>query len=93
MIFAVFVIPLALCRIRSAHWIAAAVAIGYYWGRETCDHEGRLKLPAIDVWSYSWMPWEWSPKGIADLLWPIAAAILAALAVEFLLWRRRARGR
>jgi hypothetical protein len=30
LIIAVFVVPLTLCRVRSAHWIAAAVAIGYY---------------------------------------------------------------
>lgn len=78
---------LAVWRVRNGHWIAAALAIGFYWGREKRDHESRLRLPAEEVWDQGWLPLEWTAKGQADFYWPLAACLLAALAIELL--RRR----
>jgi hypothetical protein len=87
--FACF-IPLTLARVRQAHWIGAALAIGYYWGRETRDHEGRLRLPPLEVFHYSWMPWHWSHKSMLDLAYPTVTVLVLAIAIE--LWRRRRGG-
>ena len=88
-IFAAALMLFALLRARNAPWIAAALAIGFYWGRETRDHERRLKLPPLEMWPYSWMPWNWSAKTLADLLWP-AFAVLVVVAFIETIRRRRA---
>jgi hypothetical protein len=80
-------LPLALARVRNAAWIAAALAIGFYWGREKRDHENRLRRPAADVWDQGFLPWEWSPKGMADFVVPLVACLLVALALHLI--RRR----
>jgi hypothetical protein len=84
-------LPLAIFRIRSAHWIAMAVAVGFYWGREKRDHENRSGRPADEVVLSGLMPWEYTPKGRADLAWPFVACLAAAIAAERL-QRRKARG-
>lgn len=91
-IFAAGLVLFSLTRARNAQWIAAALAIGFYWGRETRDHERRLKLPPLEMWPYSWMPWNWSPKTLADLLWPMIA-ILAVVALVETVRRRRSHKR
>jgi len=83
-------LPLAICRIRSAHWIAMAVAVGFYWGREKRDHENRSGRPAAEVVFSGLLPWEYTSKGRADLAWPFVACLAAAVAAE-VLQRRRAR--
>jgi len=86
-IMAATLLALAPWRVRNAHWIGAALGIGFYWGREKRDHENRLRLPAEEVWDRGWLPLEWSAKGQADFYWPLVACLLAALAIELL--RRR----
>lgn len=90
-IMAVVYLPLALCRIRAAHWIAMTAAVGFYWGREKRDHENRSGRPAAEVVFSGLMPWEYTPKGRTDLAWPFFACLAAAIAAERL-QRRKARG-
>jgi hypothetical protein len=91
-IFAAAAIPLWLIRLPKPHWVAAALAIGFYWGRETRDHERRLRMPSIDVWHYSWMPWEWSDKGMMDLAWAVLAVAAVVILIEAVSWRLGRRG-
>ena len=69
-------------RVRNGHWIAAALASGFYWGREKRDHEASLQLPMEEAWQKGWIPLEWSSKGQADFFWPRLACLAAALLVE-----------
>lgn len=80
---AIFYFPLRYFRVRNAHWIAMAVAVSYYWGREKRDHENRLKRPAAEVWHLGFFPWEYSPKGMADIAWPFGVCLAAALAIQW----------
>jgi len=89
-IMAVIYIPLVLCRIRNAHWIAMAAAAGFYWGREKRDHENRSGQPAAEVIFSGLLPWEYTAKGRADFAWPLGACLVAAILIE--MRRRRDEG-
>lgn len=69
-----------------AHWIGAALAVGFYWGREKRDHEARLRLPAAESWNQGILPWEWTRKSLIDFFAPALTVLFIALAIE--LWRR-----
>jgi hypothetical protein len=88
-IMTVFYVPLLLGRVRNAHWIAMAVAVGFYWGREKRDHENRSGLPSTEVVFSGLLPWEYTPKGRADFAWPLGACLTVALMLEV---RQRRRG-
>jgi hypothetical protein len=75
-------VPLWLARVRTAHWIGAALAVGFYWGREKRDFEGRLLRPAGEVWNQGIFPWEWTAKSIHDFVWPLVAVLAVALVFE-----------
>jgi hypothetical protein len=90
-IMAAAYVPLALCRIRNAHWIAMAAAVGFYWGREKRDHENRSGQPAAEVIFSGLLPWDYTAKGQADFAWPLGACLAAAVLVEAV-QRRRPRG-
>ena len=55
-------VMLGLSRVVNGHWVAAALAIGFYWGREKRDHEASLRLPTEEVWQQGWIPLEWSAR-------------------------------
>ncbi|MDF2096333.1 hypothetical protein [Aquibaculum arenosum] len=73
-------------RVANAHWIGAALAVGFYWGREKRDHENRLDAPMAEVWYRGWAPWEWNAKDQEGFLWAFLACLLLALVLHF---RRR----
>ncbi|MCK8783699.1 hypothetical protein M0638_04795 [Roseomonas sp. NAR14] len=85
-------LPLGLLRVRNGEWIGAALAIGFYWGREKRDHENRLHRPAAEVWDQGWFPWEWTAKSVGDLLVPALACLALALLLGWLGRRGRGRG-
>jgi hypothetical protein len=52
-------------------WIGAAVAVGFYLGRERRQSEewaGSNRIP----------PWRWKPRALRDAGWPAATAIAVA---------------
>jgi len=80
--------PLAMARVRNAHWIAMAAAVGFYWGREKRDHENRSGRPAAEVIFSGLLPWDYTAKGRADFFWPLGACLAAAVALETLQRRK-----
>jgi len=90
LIMAVFYVPLRYLRVTNSHWIAMAIAVSFYWGREKRDHENRLKRPQAEVWYRGILPWEYSPKGISDFAWPLGACLFAALTAEYCVRKRKA---
>jgi len=82
-------LPLRWAGLRAAWWLAAAVSIGFWWGREKMEFEFGLKAAAhLDTvgpfWYRGWLPFEWD--GASQ--WQFFAPALAALAVAALLSRR-----
>lgn len=58
--------------------IGAAVAIGFYAGRERRQAEewwGSNRIP----------PWRWKPRALRDVAWPALSALVAAYAVGVVL--------
>ena len=54
---------LALFRVANGHWIAATLALGFYWGREKRDHETSLGLPMSEAWgSRDGVLWNGRPR-------------------------------
>ncbi len=71
--------------VRNAWWIAAALAIGFYWGRKKMEFEFALQSAAhlhahASLWYRGWLPLEWPLKWQIEFYAPAAANILAALA-------------
>jgi hypothetical protein len=75
------------CGVRNAWWIAAALSIGFWWGRKKIEYEFALKAAAHlqsvgRFWYLGWLPLEWPWPRQLDLYAPSAANILAALALN-----------
>ncbi len=76
-------LPLWLLGVPGAWWIGAALAVGFYWGREKAQFERDLadrlgKRSVVSVWYRGWFPWEWGRDGVLDLLFPAVACSWAA---------------
>lgn len=73
-------LPLRLAGVRQAGWIGAALAVGFYWGREKAQHEAALVARGgrhvVDTWHLGWTPFEWSAGGQLDF-WPVLPAVVA----------------
>jgi hypothetical protein len=83
-------LPLRLFAVRNAAWIAAALAVAFYWGREKAQHEARLigrgARHVLDTWYLGWTPFEWGRDGQLDF-WPVLlAAVVLALALQRIRW-------
>jgi hypothetical protein len=71
--------------VRNAWWIAAALSIGFWWGRKKIEYEFALKAAAHlstlgPFWYRGWLPVEWRLVRQFELYAPAAANIVAALA-------------
>lgn len=84
--FALWYTPLFLFGVANAHWIAAALMVGAYYGRERRDHEvkdGRaLSITSFEVSGY--FPWNWSRDGQQDFGYPLAAMFALAAFITYL---------
>jgi len=86
-------LPLLRARVAGAWWLAAAVSIGFWWGREKMEFEFALKAAAhLDTvgpfWHRGWLPLEWDVASQFQLYAP--AAVNLALAALVATMRRRA---
>jgi hypothetical protein len=69
--------------VKNAWWIAAALSIGFWWGRKKFEYEFALKAAAHittvgPFWYLGWLPLEWPWLRQAEFYAPVAANILAA---------------
>jgi hypothetical protein len=71
--------------VRNAWWIAAALSIGFWWGRKKIEYEFALAAAAHlgtegPFWYLGWLPPEWPWPRQLEFYAPAAANIVAALA-------------
>ncbi len=76
-------LPLRRLGVAGAWWIGAALAIGFYWGREKAQFEralaDRLGLDGVvPLWHRGWFPFEWGLDGMLDLAVPLVACLALA---------------
>jgi hypothetical protein len=77
-------LPLRWADVRAAWWLAAAVSIGFWWGREKMEFEFALKAAAHlrtvgPFWYRGWLPFEWDVASQFQLYMPAAANLVAAV--------------
>ena len=82
--------------VRNAWWIAAAVSIGFWWGRKKLEYELALMTAAHlhtdgPFWYLGWLPIEWPIRRQFELYAPAAANILVALIADRVNGARAAR--
>ena len=73
--------------VRNAWWIAAALSIGFWWGRKKFEFEDMLKAAAHlqsvgPFWYRGWPPLEWPLQRQLEFYVPAAVNILVALLAE-----------
>lgn len=71
-------------------WTGAALAIGFYTGREHAQREYKIGDPSHLMPWEAFDVWNWSLDAQLDLLCPMAAALAAAMLISYR--RRRGRG-
>jgi hypothetical protein len=83
------VVALALqaAGVRNAWWIAAALSIGFWWGRKKFEFEYMLRAAAHlqtvgPFWYRGWLPLEWPLQRQLEFYAPAAAIILVALLAD-----------
>lgn len=83
-------LPLVLLRVPGGPWIALALSVGVFYGREERDNEVwvtsqlRCNLEAIMLRWQVYAPWCWKRDGRWDAVCPWISATLVALALWWL---------
>jgi hypothetical protein len=80
----VLALVLQAAGVRNAWWIAAALSIGFWWGRKKFEFEDMLKAAAHlqsvgPFWYRGWVPFEWPLQRQLEFYAPAVVNILAAL--------------
>lgn len=87
MFIALLILSVVYVFTRNA-WVGAALAIGFYTGREHAQREYKIGDPSHLMPWEAFDVWNWSLDARLDLFCPIAAAVAAALLISFLERRR-----
>ena len=89
MFMALLMLSVVYAFTRNA-WTGAALAIGFYAGREHAQREYKIGDPSHLMPWEAFDVWNWSLDAQLDLFCPVAAVLAAALLISYR--RRRLRG-